>query len=54
VNGANATLVNQDGSVRANGALSLTSASLDNTRGKIGNDVGSGGSVALTTGALAN
>ncbi|OAK88626.1 hypothetical protein AB851_24265, partial [Ralstonia pseudosolanacearum] len=29
-------------------------ASLDNTSGKIGNDAGSGGSVAMTTGSLAN
>nr|WP_223965262.1 hemagglutinin repeat-containing protein [Burkholderia diffusa] len=53
-NGANAALSNQNGSVRANGALSLTAASIDDTSGKIGNDAGSGGSVSIQTGALSN
>ncbi|WP_249191211.1 hemagglutinin repeat-containing protein [Burkholderia vietnamiensis] len=54
LNGANAALSNQGGSVRANGALSLQTASIDNTSGKIGNDAGSGGSVSIQTGTLAN
>lgn len=54
LNGANAALSNQGGSVRANGALSLNTASIDNTSGKIGNDAGSGGSVSIQTGTLAN
>ncbi|WGY71816.1 hemagglutinin repeat-containing protein [Burkholderia cepacia] len=54
LNGSNTVLVNQAGSIRANGALGLTTASIDNTNGKIGNDAGSGGSVALNTGALVN
>jgi len=49
-----AVVINQGGSIRGNGAVSLNVASLDNTAGKIGNDAGSGGSVALTTGSLAN
>ncbi|EDT40971.1 hemagglutinin repeat-containing protein [Burkholderia ambifaria] len=53
-NGANAALSNQNGSVRANGALSLTAASIDDTSGRIGNDAGSGGSVSIQTGALSN
>ncbi|WP_081086635.1 hemagglutinin repeat-containing protein [Burkholderia stagnalis] len=53
-NGANARLSNQNGSVRANGALALNAASIDNTSGKIGNDAGSGGSVSIQTGALSN
>ncbi|WP_230939471.1 hemagglutinin repeat-containing protein [Burkholderia diffusa] len=53
-NGANAALSNSNGSVRANGALSLTAASIDDTSGKIGNDAGSGGSVSIQTGALSN
>ncbi len=53
-NGANAALSNQNGSVRANGALSLTAASIDDTSGKIGNDAGSGGSVSIQTGSLSN
>ncbi|WP_196484948.1 beta strand repeat-containing protein, partial [Burkholderia stagnalis] len=53
-NGANARLSNQNGSVRANGALALNAASIDNTSGKIGNDAGSGGSVSIRTGALSN
>ncbi|MGT0246465.1 hemagglutinin repeat-containing protein [Burkholderia pyrrocinia] len=53
-NGASAALSNQNGSVRANGALSLTAASIDDTSGKIGNDAGSGGSVSIQTGALSN
>ncbi|RQS46313.1 hemagglutinin repeat-containing protein [Burkholderia sp. Bp8990] len=52
--GANAALSNQNGSVRANGVLSLTAASIDDTSGKIGNDAGSGGSVSIQTGALSN
>ncbi len=54
LNGANATLSNSNGSVHANGVLSLTAASIDDTSGKIGNDVGSGGSVSIQTGALSN
>ncbi|CCF97823.1 putative adhesin/hemolysin [Ralstonia solanacearum K60] len=54
VNAAGAAVVNQGGSIRGNGAVSLNVASLDNTAGKIGNDAGSGGSVAMTTGSLAN
>ncbi|BCL96729.1 cell surface protein [Ralstonia solanacearum] len=53
-NAAGAAVVNQAGSIRGNGAVSLNAASLDNTSGKIGNDAGSGGSVAMTTGSLAN
>ncbi|WP_081069546.1 hemagglutinin repeat-containing protein [Burkholderia stagnalis] len=53
-NGGNARLSNQNGSVRANGALALNAASIDNTSGKIGNDTGSGGSVSIQTGALSN
>ncbi|WP_322026758.1 hemagglutinin repeat-containing protein [Burkholderia sp. BCC1977] len=53
-NGANAALSNRNGSVRANGALSLTAASIDDTSGKIGNDAGSGGSVSIQTGTLSN
>ncbi|WP_196588744.1 beta strand repeat-containing protein, partial [Burkholderia stagnalis] len=53
-NGANARLSNQNGSVRANGALALNAASIDSTSGKIGNDAGSGGSVSIQTGALSN
>ncbi|WP_196481830.1 beta strand repeat-containing protein, partial [Burkholderia stagnalis] len=53
-NSANARLSNQNGSVRANGALALNAASIDNTSGKIGNDAGSGGSVSIQTGALSN
>ncbi|GAU02137.1 adhesin/hemolysin [Burkholderia stabilis] len=53
-NGANAALSNSNGSVRANGALSLTAASIDDTSGKIGNDAGSGGSVSIQTGTLSN
>ncbi|WP_107310444.1 hemagglutinin repeat-containing protein [Burkholderia metallica] len=54
LNGANATLSNSNGSVHANGVLSLTAASIDDTSGKIGNDAGSGGSVSIQTGALSN
>ncbi|MDB0521548.1 hemagglutinin repeat-containing protein [Ralstonia solanacearum] len=54
VNAAGAAVVNQGGSIRGNGAVSVNVASLDNTAGKIGNDAGSGGSVAMTTGSLAN
>ncbi len=54
LNGANAVLSNSNGSVRANGVLSLTAASIDDTSGKIGNDAGSGGSVSIQTGALSN
>ncbi len=54
LNGANAALSNSNGSVHANGVLSLTAASIDDTSGKIGNDVGSGGSVSIQTGALSN
>ncbi|MCQ4680199.1 hemagglutinin repeat-containing protein [Ralstonia pseudosolanacearum] len=53
-NAAGAAVVNQGGSMRGNGAVSLNAASIDNTSGKIGNDAGSGGSVAMTTGSLAN
>ncbi|MGF6810169.1 filamentous hemagglutinin [Paraburkholderia sp. Clong3] len=51
---AGATVVNQNGSIHANGALGLNVATLDNTSGRIGNDNGSGGSVAITAGTLAN
>ncbi|MBB5460523.1 hemagglutinin repeat-containing protein [Paraburkholderia sp. Cpub6] len=51
---AGAWLVNQNGSIHANGALGLNVATLDNTSGRIGNDNGSGGSVAITAGTLAN
>lgn len=54
LNGANAALSNSNGSVRANGVLSLTAASIDDTSGKIGNAAGSGGSVSIQTGALSN
>ncbi|MGA4116129.1 hemagglutinin repeat-containing protein [Ralstonia nicotianae] len=53
-NAGGAAVVNQAGSIRGNGAVSLNVASIDNTSGKIGNDAGSGGSVAMTTGSLAN
>ncbi|WP_081053958.1 hemagglutinin repeat-containing protein [Burkholderia territorii] len=53
-NGANAALVNQNGSVHANGVLALNAASIDDTSGKIGNDAGSGGSVSIQTGTLSN
>lgn len=52
--GPNATLSNQNGSVRANGVLLVQAASVDNTSGKLGNDAGSGGSVSIQTGALSN
>nr|WP_322786961.1 hemagglutinin repeat-containing protein [Paraburkholderia ginsengisoli] len=51
---AGAAVVNQNGSIHANGALGLNVATLDNTSGRIGNDAGSGGSVAITAGTLAN
>ncbi|EOH6073622.1 hemagglutinin repeat-containing protein [Burkholderia cenocepacia] len=51
---ANAALSNQAGSIRANGALSLNTASIDNASGKIGNDAGSGGSISIQTGTFAN
>ncbi|RQV67630.1 filamentous hemagglutinin N-terminal domain-containing protein [Burkholderia cenocepacia] len=51
---ANAALSNQAGSIRANGALSLNTASIDNKSGKIGNDAGSGGSISIQTGTFAN
>nr|WP_174989176.1 hemagglutinin repeat-containing protein [Burkholderia lata] len=54
LNGANAALSNSNGSVRANGVLALTAASIDDTSGKIGNDAGSGGSIAIQTGTLSN
>jgi len=50
----NAALSNRAGSIRSNGALSLNTASLDNTSGKIGNDAGSGGSISIQTGTFAN
>ncbi|MDN7590914.1 hemagglutinin repeat-containing protein [Burkholderia seminalis] len=50
----NAALANQAGSIRANGALSLNTASIDNAFGKIGNDTGTGGSVLIQTGTLTN
>ncbi|MCC8400284.1 hemagglutinin repeat-containing protein [Paraburkholderia sp. MMS20-SJTN17] len=52
--GAGAVLVNQNGSLHANGGLALNVASLDNAAGRIGNDAGSGGSVAIAAGTLAN
>uniref|UniRef100_UPI0038BC57E6 hemagglutinin repeat-containing protein n=1 Tax=Caballeronia glebae TaxID=1777143 RepID=UPI0038BC57E6 len=54
LNGPNAALLNAGGSVHANGAMSLDTASIDNSTGRIGNDQGSGGSVTIRTGALAN
>jgi filamentous hemagglutinin len=51
---AGAAIVNQNGSIHANGVLGLNVATLDNTSGRIGNDTGSGGSVAITAGTLAN
>ncbi|WP_162826240.1 hemagglutinin repeat-containing protein [Burkholderia sp. IDO3] len=53
-NGANAALSNQNGSVHANGVLSLAAALIDDTSGKIGNDADSGGSIAIQTGTLSN
>ncbi|OLL31544.1 filamentous hemagglutinin [Burkholderia sp. SRS-W-2-2016] len=52
--GTGPTLSNQDGSIHASGELALNVAALDNTSGRIGNDAGSGGSVAITAGTLAN
>ncbi len=54
LNGPNAALVNVGGSIHGNGAVSLGTASLDNTSGRIGNDTGSGGSVSVNTGTLTN
>ena len=54
LNAVNAALSNQAGSIRANGVLSLNTASIDNTSGKIGNDAGSGGSISIQTGTFAN
>jgi len=49
-----AALVNAGGSIHGNGAITLGTAALDNTNGRIGNDTGSGGSTAIATGSLAN
>ncbi|WP_433705656.1 beta strand repeat-containing protein [Paraburkholderia sacchari] len=54
LNGPKAALVNVGGSVHGNGAVTLNTASVDNSRGRIGNDTDSGGSIAISTGALAN
>ncbi|WP_413227137.1 hemagglutinin repeat-containing protein [Burkholderia sp. AU32262] len=54
LNAVNAALSNQAGSIRANGVLSLNTASIDNTSGKIGNDAGSGGSISIQTGTFSN
>ncbi|CAB3755762.1 hemagglutinin repeat-containing protein [Paraburkholderia solisilvae] len=54
LNGPNATFLNVGGSVHGNGVVTLNAASLDNTTGRIGNDTGSGGSVAIATNTLAN
>ncbi|MFM0500963.1 hemagglutinin repeat-containing protein [Paraburkholderia caffeinilytica] len=63
LNGPNAGVINAGGSIHGNGAIALNAASLDNTSGRIGNDplggfpsgrTGSGGSVSVTVGTLAN
>ncbi|SDC59812.1 hemagglutinin repeat-containing protein [Paraburkholderia lycopersici] len=54
LNGTGAALSNVNGSIHGDGTVSLHAASFDNTSGTIGNDRGSGGSVAVTTGALTN
>ncbi|MCC8396671.1 hemagglutinin repeat-containing protein [Paraburkholderia sp. MMS20-SJTR3] len=54
LNGAQAAVSNANGSIHGNGVVSLDTASLDNTSGRIGNDAGSGGSVAITSGTLTN
>ncbi|BBU31404.1 hypothetical protein BTHE68_51380 [Burkholderia sp. THE68] len=54
LNGPNAALLNAGGSVHANGAMNLNTASVDNINGRIGNDQGSGGTVSIATGALSN
>ncbi|ORC51240.1 filamentous hemagglutinin [Burkholderia sp. A27] len=54
LNDSGASVINQNGSIHANGALGLNVASLDNSAGKIGNDSGSGGSITISTGTLAN
>ncbi|MCC8395608.1 hemagglutinin repeat-containing protein [Paraburkholderia sp. MMS20-SJTR3] len=54
LDGAGAAVSNVNGSIHGNGVVSLDSASLDNTSGKIGNDQRSGGGIAITTGTLAN
>ncbi|WP_241019073.1 hemagglutinin repeat-containing protein [Paraburkholderia sp. Tr-20389] len=54
LNGPNAALINAGGSIHGNGAVTLQTASLDNTAGRVGNDTGSGGSVAISTGTLTN
>ena len=54
MNQSGAALTNQNGSIHGNGAITLNVASLDNTAGKIGNDTGSGGSIAITSGTLSN
>ncbi|EEA03642.1 filamentous hemagglutinin family outer membrane protein [Burkholderia sp. H160] len=51
---AGAAVVSQGGSMHANGTLGLNVATLDNTSGRIGNDAGSGGSVAIAAGMLVN
>ncbi|WP_420482794.1 hemagglutinin repeat-containing protein [Burkholderia cepacia] len=53
-NGATAAFLNRNGSVKANGLLSMQAASIDNTFGKLGNDPGSGGSISIQTGSLSN
>lgn len=54
LNGSNAAVINANGSIHGNGAILLDSLSLDNTSGRIGNDAGSGGSIAIRTGVLTN
>ncbi|MEX3857196.1 hemagglutinin repeat-containing protein [Paraburkholderia sp. BR10923] len=54
LNGTGAAVSNVNGSIHGNGVVSLDTASLDNTSGRIGNDQGSGGSVVITTGTLTN
>ncbi|TDN69873.1 hemagglutinin repeat-containing protein [Paraburkholderia sp. BL10I2N1] len=51
---ASAAVVNQNGSVHANGTVDLNVASLDNSSGRIGNDAGSGGTTGITAGTLTN
>ncbi|HEY4351765.1 MAG TPA: hemagglutinin repeat-containing protein, partial [Paraburkholderia sp.] len=54
LNGSNAALVNVGGSVHGNGTIALNTTSIDNSSGLIGNDSGSGGSLAIATKRLAN
>lgn len=54
LNGRNAALINAGGSVRGNGVVTVHTASLDNRGGRIGNDAGSGGSIAIVSNSVAN